>query len=773
MMLKCLRLALIGLAMFVVASGLQAKSDAVNNGYYTTSDKEFYLDADEIFFIRPGLELEILDVTIPADMQPEVTFKLSDPGGLPLDRNGVFTPGPVSTSFIIAYIPEPGAAYVSYTTRVQTSPITGDSATQASTDSGGSYTDMGNGTYMYKFGTMLPAGYDADVTHTVGIYARRDLREFELDRYVTNELEHFVPSGATMPVPRDIVTTDTCNRCHDPLAIHGGSRQEVGLCVLCHNATQDIDPDTGSSIYMPNMVHKIHNGANLANGYTVIGYRQGVHDYSDVHLPEGSEPNNCQICHTGGIPTENFPVVASPNPVPVCDGTGRGTTTISWDRPEGVEIRMGSETGTLFANARGQGSKDTGVWVRNGLKFVVIDPASGDVIQNLYVKTTAMGCSGNAPYAERGTPGAQHTNWLDNPSRVACGACHDHVNFATGEGHSSSGLAQADDTRCGNCHRPDSGNEYDRSITGAHTVIFNSSQLPGVILEFIDIRDTNPGDRPTVTFSLTTRDFPMDPDDVDRIRFVIVGPNEDFSFRLQETVGDKARNAGPYWEYTFESPLPLDAEGSYTISVEGREDRVVNMGDESEEEHDTIQATLMAFAVTDATPMPRREVVSDENCESCHTNLAAHGGGRTNVDYCSTCHLPDAVAQLEPQESYAMKFMIHKIHRGADLEKGYVVVRSRGVYDFSDVHYVGDLRNCEACHINDSYQLPLPDGLIATPTPKNWWPVMEPAAAACLSCHDGDDAAAHVYSNTAFFGESCSSCHGEGASFSVDKVHAR
>ena len=76
--------------------------------------------------------------------------------GLPLDRNGVYTPGPVSTLFILSYIPAFEEAYVAYTTRVQTSPITGDSATQASTDTGGAYTELGIGTYRYKFGTVLP-----------------------------------------------------------------------------------------------------------------------------------------------------------------------------------------------------------------------------------------------------------------------------------------------------------------------------------------------------------------------------------------------------------------------------------------------------------------------------------------------------------------------------------------------------------------------------------------------------------------------------------------
>jgi hypothetical protein len=50
---------------------------------------------------------------------------------------------------------------------------------------------------------------------------------------------------------------------------------------------------------------------------------------------------------------------------------------------------------------------------------------------------------------------------------------------------------------------------------------------------------------------------------------------------------------------------------------------------------------------------------------------------------------------------------------------------------------------------------------------------MLPAAAACLPCHGSVDAAAHAYVNTAPFGESCASCHGDDREFSVEKVHAR
>ena len=97
---------LISTAFLCSATSIMAKSDAVDNGNYTTKDSEFYLTPEQLLFIRPGLEMEILNVVIPADRQTEVTFKLTDPAGLPLDRDGIYTPGAVSTSFILSFIPE-------------------------------------------------------------------------------------------------------------------------------------------------------------------------------------------------------------------------------------------------------------------------------------------------------------------------------------------------------------------------------------------------------------------------------------------------------------------------------------------------------------------------------------------------------------------------------------------------------------------------------------------------------------------------------------------
>ena len=161
-------------------------------------------------FIRPGLDFEILEVTIPEDRRPVVHFSIKDPGGLPLDRDGVFTPGPVSTTFVIGRIPQGEIQYLSYNSRFVTSPITGDTAEQATSESGGTYTKVEDGIYIYAFGNALPANYDQNVTHTIAAYARRDLTEFNLDRYVDNDVIHFVPSGVEVTQVRDVVVTEAC-----------------------------------------------------------------------------------------------------------------------------------------------------------------------------------------------------------------------------------------------------------------------------------------------------------------------------------------------------------------------------------------------------------------------------------------------------------------------------------------------------------------------------------------------------------------------------------
>ncbi len=49
----------------------------------------------------------------------------------------------------------------------------------------------------------------------------------------------------------------------------------------------------------------------------------------------------------------------------------------------------------------------------------------------------------------------QASNWRLVPYAKACGACHDTVNFQTGENHSTENIAATDD-QCITCHGADS-----------------------------------------------------------------------------------------------------------------------------------------------------------------------------------------------------------------------------------------------------------------------------------------------------------------------------
>ena len=148
---------------------------------YSPSEKAFYAEDATVQFVRPGLVIKITSAQIAADGTITATISITDPQGLPLDRTGIFTPGAVSLSLVAATIPKGETEYVAYTTRTQRSTITGNSAIQAAADAGGTFTQVGDGVYQYRFVTRALSGFDALATHTIGAYGSRDLSLFDLE----------------------------------------------------------------------------------------------------------------------------------------------------------------------------------------------------------------------------------------------------------------------------------------------------------------------------------------------------------------------------------------------------------------------------------------------------------------------------------------------------------------------------------------------------------------------------------------------------------------
>jgi OmcA/MtrC family decaheme c-type cytochrome len=634
---------------------------------YGVNDKAFYATEAQVNFVRPGLVFTITGVTVANDGTVTARVKMTDPKGVPLDREGIYTPGPISASFILANIPSGAKQYVAYTTRTQTSPITSQSAVQAGTDSGGVWTKVADGEYSYKFGKKLPAGYDMNATHTIGVYGSRNLTEFEFPTSYDDATYDWVPSGAAVTVVRDVIKTATCNKCHDQLGLHGGSRRTMEVCVLCHTP-QTIDPDTGNSVDMVPMTHKIHMGADLpsvqAGGeYVIIGNRQSVHNYSHIVFP--ADARRCNVCH---------------------------------------DQNTGAKQATAYLNA----------------------------------------------------------------SREACGSCHDNVNFKTGENHI--GLPQFSDQFCSQCHIPKGEIDFDVSIEGAHMIATESASLPGVVFKILEVHNAKPGQNPLIVFAVEDKSGrPVVASKMSRLRLYIAGPASDYTSQYYDNVVTADGNGyGVYW-WTMSRPLPANAKGTWTTALEGRNTVILLEGTAKQVSvNDVGRNVTRAFSVDASAVEARRTVVTMAKCNACHSDLTFHGGGRNTIEMCVLCHNPTAADR--DGKTIEMGVMVHKIHRGAALDRGFSI----GTHNYSGIGYPGDLRNCSACHVNGSEQLPLTKGQIAVNHPADLIPNPGRVTAVCTSCHDSKAVAAHAAINTdGKLGESCEACHSTSSQYSVTRVHAR
>src|ERR1035441_9415628 len=271
---------------------------------FSPRDRAAFAPQAAVQYVNPGLFFSIVSAKIATDGTITVDYKIFDTGatGLPLDQAGVLTPGAVSPRFIMAYIPKGQEEYVSYTVTTATAVSGGATGTQATTDSGGTTTTVATGEYIYTFKTKAPTGWDPTATHRLAVYGSRTLTAYDLGTYYATALYDFVPAGGT-PAPRDVVRDADCNACHSKMSFHGGSRVGVGLCIMCHTP-QSVDPNTGNTVDMKVMIHKIHMGSSLPSvklgkkPSKIYGHN-GYSDWSTVVYPSNpGDPRDCAgSCH--------------------------------------------------------------------------------------------------------------------------------------------------------------------------------------------------------------------------------------------------------------------------------------------------------------------------------------------------------------------------------------------------------------------------------------------------------------------------------------------
>jgi OmcA/MtrC family decaheme c-type cytochrome len=690
-----------------------------------------------------GLLMEVMESGVDATTRiPYAVLRFTDVNGDPIDREGLFTEGAVSASFTVAHLPPPvprtGSLpdivlpWENYITATVTATGGTDTATQPKTDSMGTWTDIDaeDGTYRYDFGAVLPADYSTTDTHRIGIYATRT---FDGVRYVANAEPTFRPDGMAVTVTRDVVSNDGCNTCHSPLSAHGGSREDTELCVTCHTDGM-ADPESGNTIDFRTMVHRIHRGASLPSvqageTYEIVGFRGSVHDFSDIHFPQ--DIRNCQTCHTG---------------------------------------------------------------------------TDGD-------------------------------RWNSNPSRAACGSCHDDVYFETGTPPQAwmiphPGGVPVTDAMCTTCH-VEGGLE---PVTEAHRTKFQQPYASDIVVT-INSSSLTSGRQLMVDFTVTVdgagRDVVASP--FRSFTAVVAGPTTDY--RLNTTYNMATTGTlvagGTAGNYTWTSPDTVDdmvtaaqadpfrdapgitASGTWALGLQaslrnnGPATTIACTGSSTGcpsarpeggrwgcvssvcvEQYDYAAPNPITYiAITDTTPVPRREVVEMANCNACHQQLGLHGGSRNNPELCVMCHNPinDNADRLSGtagttavSDSISFANFVHSIHTGEHGDRG-----DTQLFDFSEVRFPADRRACDTCHVSLStaqdvegmqslYAVRTREVTLGTSNTINETFLQGATASACTGCHDSVGAIAHAEIMTTAMGvEACSTCHAAGNAYGVDTVHAR
>jgi OmcA/MtrC family decaheme c-type cytochrome len=453
------------------------------------------------------------------------------------------------------------------------------------------------------------------------------------------------------------------------------------------------------------------------------------------------------------------------------------------------EMHMGSQLPTVVAGKP---------LIVNGTDFsTIVDPADPRRCEVCHSQTTGA---------------AQATAFMTEPSRAACGACHDDVNFATGANHP--GGFQPDDNECHNCHIPQGEIPFDASIKGAHVVANDTAasypQNPDTLISSIKVTITGvtnalAGEKPVVAYTvkdMNGKAIALNDPTLEDIQFTLAGPTTDYgytSFGSDVTtpgyVGEdgtqgKCDSSGNC-SYTFQHAIPAKATGTFAIGVESeRLENILSNTNKAQQVESGTPNQVFYFSVDGSAVQPRRSVVAETNCNQCHVHLILHGNRRNNPDYCVFCHNPsDTDFSQRPAGQLAqtinMAVMIHRIHDGVNVVpnggKPFIIAGFGGsTHDFSGVLYPAmspsgqatDLRNCSMCHVNSSEQN-LPIGLNQVVDPQGWINPVGATASACSGCHVAKSASAHFLANSNSLGESCDVCHAAGAAFDVDKVHAQ
>ncbi|GLX79500.1 cytochrome c [Thalassotalea insulae] len=409
--------------------------------------------------------------------------------------------------------------------------------------------------------------------------------------------------------------------------------------------------------------------------------------------------------------------------------------------------------------------------------------------------------------------------WQTTPTIEACGSCHDDINFALGKDGGHPGGVMIDNSECSVCHRTGG---FVGSIADSHQI---DSQIASNKFQFniLSVTHTQANELPEITFSITNPENNNKSYDIlndsefkaeggaSRIAIDLAWSTTDYNNENSGSLVSRAVSLNPLttaidnadgsFTVTSNVAIPQNQTGSGAVALEGHP--AVDLdGDGVYSDRVPVKSEVAYFAITDDQPVARREIVTIEKCQACHVNLSLHGANRNdNTQLCAMCHNPNAtdITKRSPasadglkERSIDFKRLIHSIHASEMRTEPFIVYGFGGSeHNFSHVTFPGKLNNCQTCHVNDSYRLPL-DVSVQGSTIDTGISLTDrlddikitPTAAVCSSCHDDYLSKAHMIQNGgASFNtsqsaidshdvvETCIFCHGPDGIKSVNAAH--
>lgn len=677
---------------------------------FTQRDKAYYADEATINFVRPGLVFKILGHEIAADGTVKVRFRITDPKGVPLEREGINTPGPVSTSFILAVLPNNGTHFQAYTTRLKTStfaPTVGKRARQASADSGGTYQKVADGEYIYTFGTKLPSGYDRTATHAISIYGNRNLSEFELGTNYATDNHYFVPDGSPVKKMRQLFVTDSCNKCHEDLSFHGGSRRGIDTCILCHTpgytiggvTVENTNPETDNTIDMTVMAHRIHMGANLPSvkagkPYQIVGFRNVVADYSRVGMPSGA--NNCQWCHVekNDKAAQKDAWLTNPNRA-ACGSCHDNVNFATGENHLGI-IQISDNQCKNCHIPEGELDFDASI-------------KGAHVTEQL--SSLVRGAVARIEKIENAEPGKKPVITFSLKDRAGNAMAIGDLIPGAGRGRLAFTLAALD-------------TDYGQGIGTATT--------KGYVQETVTVASVT-GSPGLYQYTMTTA--------------IPAGAKGTWTIALEGRTDEKILE-GTLKERIIEANIPNDVK---YVSVDGSQ----------------VQPRRVVTTTATCNNCHARLVLHGENRNEIDNCVICHNPSMTDA-----ARRPAAQAPPESINLATMIHRIHTGEEQPRDYTIYGFGNVPHNYNHVALPPPATGASCNLCHVNDSQQAPS-RGVLSAVDPRGWLNPAPPTSAACLGCHASKEAASHALAHTTTLGESCGVCHGPNATYSVNKVHAR